>query len=184
MVIKGLGRYLKRVPCIAGATILGSGEIVAILHISDLVSSARSTPSALPTQQPAIDELAPKATKAPSILVVDDSLTTRELERSILEASGYEVHLAVDGLDGLNKASEREFDLIISDVQMPRMDGFRMVEILKQDERHKDIPVVVVTALHRDEEKKRGLEVGASAYMVKSAFDQSTLLDTIQMLIG
>jgi two-component system chemotaxis sensor kinase CheA len=116
--------------------------------------------------------------------VVDDSLTTRELERNILEASGYDVHVAVDGLDGLNKVAEGEFDLIISDVQMPRMDGFKMVEKLKQDEKYSSIPVIMVTSLQKDEEKRRGVEVGASAYIVKSSFEQSNLLETIRTLVG
>lgn len=182
MIIKNMGGYLKRVPNVAGVTILGSGEVVVILHISDLVISAENKFAvALPIQQPVTDH---KVIRTPSILIVDDSLTTRELEKSILEASGYNVHVAVDGLDGLNKVSERRFDLIISDIQMPRMDGFQMVEKLKQSEQYKDIPVVIVTGLQKEEEKRRGIEVGASAYIVKSSFDQTTLLDTIATLIG
>jgi CheY-like chemotaxis protein len=182
MVIKGLGSYLKRVPSVAGVTILGNGEVVAILHVSDLVDMARSKIAAtLPIQEPVISR---RAEREPSILIVDDSITTRELERSILEASGYDVHVAVDGLDGLGKVAERRFDLIISDVQMPRMDGFQMVQRLKQNKQYGDIPIIMVTGLQKEEEKRRGIEVGASAYIVKSSFDQTNLLDTIQMLIG
>jgi len=187
MVIKSLGSYLKRVPNVAGVTVLGNGHVVAILHVSDLVNSARdrlaaaSVPAYAGIQTPVTED---RLTRTPSVLIVDDSLTTRELERNILESSGYDVDVAVDGLDGLSKVSERRFDLIISDVQMPRMDGFQMVEKLKQNEQHKDIPVIMVTALQKDEEKRRGIEVGASAYIVKSSFDQTALLDTIEMLIG
>ncbi len=185
VVIKSLGNHLKRIPHIVGATVLGTGEVVAILHISDLVNSARNQlAGATISQQSAADQEKQKSQKMPSILVVDDSLTTRELERSILEASGYDVYIAVDGVDGFNKVSERQFDLIISDVEMPRMDGFQMVEKLKQSEHSKNIPVIMVTALQKEEEKRRGMEVGASAYIVKSSFDQSNLLDTIQTLIG
>ena len=146
------------------------------------MNSARSSISgSIQIQEVAGDR---QTRKAPSILIVDDSLTTRELERSILEASGYNVTVAVDGLDGLNKVSEQAFDLIISDIQMPRMDGFQMVEKLKQSNQFSDIPVLIVTSLQRDEEKRRGIEVGASAYIVKSSFDQANLIDTIQMLIG
>jgi two-component system chemotaxis sensor kinase CheA len=182
MVAKGLGSYLKGVPTVAGVTILPSGEVVSILHVPDLMEFARNRLSpVLPTRESVTDQ---KITRKRSILVVDDSLTTRELEKSILEASGYDVQVAVDGLDGLNKIAEKKFDLIISDVQMPRVDGFKMVEELKQDNRYKDIPVIMVTALQRDEEKRKGIEVGASAYIVKSTFEQGNLLETIQTLIG
>jgi len=187
MVIKSLGSYLKRIPDVAGVTVLGNGDVVPILHVSDLVNSARNKlgaaliPAYAGSQESVTEHI---VTKKPSILVVDDSLTTRELERNILEASGYDVHVAVDGLDGLSKVSERMFDLIISDIQMPRMDGFQMVEKLKQNDQYRNIPVVIVTALQKDEEKRRGIEVGASAYIAKSSFDQMTLLDTIEMLIG
>ena len=186
MVIKNLGSFLNRVPDVAGVTILGSGEVVPILHISELINSAENKVSAASYTGVGTDQQkdTPEAqAKPPSILIVDDSITTRELERGILETSGYNVDVAVDGLDGLSKVSEKNFDLIISDVQMPRMDGFQMVEKLKQSE-YKDIPVIMVTALKKDEEKRRGIEVGASAYIVKSSFDQTTLLDTIQMLIS
>ena len=182
MVVKSLGNYLKEVLNIAGVTILTNGEIVAILHVSDLMRSARGDiSSASIVHESSISE---KAIRKPSILIVDDSLTTRELEKNILEASGYDVHEAVDGLDGLNKVSEREFDLIIGDVDMPRVDGFEMVQKLKQDVRYNSIPVIMVTALQKDEEKRRGIEVGASAYIVKSSFDQGKLLETIRTLIG
>ena len=185
VVIKSLGSYLKKARYTAGATILGTGEVVAILHTADLLNSAGDKlAGAAPVQLPEIDREESEKLIAASILVVDDSLTTRELERSILEASGYDVHVAVDGLDGLNKISKRKFDLIISDVEMPRMNGFQMVETLKQNDHSKDIPVIMVTALQKDEEKRRGMEVGASAYIVKSSFDQSNLLETIQTLIG
>jgi two-component system chemotaxis sensor kinase CheA len=185
VVIKSLGTFLKRTPYVTGAAVLGNGDVVAILHVSELMNAARSGLTGIvSSQQLVTDQEIQERAKAPSILVVDDSLTTRELEKSILEASGYDVYVAVDGLDGLGKVSEGEFDLIVSDVEMPRMDGFQMVEMLKQSERSKDIPVIMVTALQKDEEKRRGMEVGASAYIVKSSFDQSNLLDTIQALIG
>jgi two-component system chemotaxis sensor kinase CheA len=168
---------------IAGATVLGNGDITAILHVADIVNLARdkfTRTSWVQTAQPQEKE----TKKKPSILIVDDSITTRELERSILESAGYDVYLAVDGLDGINKLSERNYDLIISDVEMPRMDGFQMVERIKQSDQYKNIPVVMVTALHKDEEKRRGIEVGAAAYIVKSTFDQTKLIDTIVTLIG
>lgn len=182
IVTKSLGTYLKAVPNVAGVTIITNGEVVPVLHVPDMMESARNKMSnVLPVQKPAADD---KVAKKYSILIVDDSLTTRELERSMLEASGYDVHVAVDGLDGLSKLSERKYNLIISDVQMPRMDGFEMVDKLKKDKRYKDIPIIMVTGLQKDEERRRGIEVGASAYIVKSSFDQASLLETIQMLVG
>ena len=108
-----------------------------------------------------------------SILVVDDSLTTRTLEKSILEAHGYKVLVAVDGLDALEKLRTQTADLVISDIQMPRMDGFGLLQALKKDPRLDRIPVIMVTSLDRPEDQQRGLSLGAGAYIVKRKFDQA-----------
>jgi two-component system chemotaxis sensor kinase CheA len=116
--------------------------------------------------------------------VVEDAFSTRELERSILENHGYLVDTAVDGLDALNRMTGQSYDLIVSDIEMPRMDGFELCKTLKKSGACKDVPVVMVTALQKEEDKRRGMEVGAAAYLVKSSFDQTNLLDTIEQLIG
>jgi len=128
---------------------------------------------------PEVAEVSP-----PSILAVEDSLTARELERDILEAAGYEVEVAVDGLDALEKLRRKRFDLIVTDIQMPGLDGFELIQRLRQSEEHKEVPIVVVTTRESEEDKKRGVEVGADAYIVKSTFDQRGLLECIERLIS
>jgi two-component system chemotaxis sensor kinase CheA len=117
-------------------------------------------------------------------LIVEDSLTTRELEKNILKSAGFQVDTAVDGIDAFNKIAEEKPDLIVTDIQMPRMDGFKMTEKLKQDTKYKNIPVVMVTALVKDEEKRRGIEVGADAYITKTSFNQAYLIEIIERFIG
>jgi two-component system chemotaxis sensor kinase CheA len=115
---------------------------------------------------------------------VDDSITTRTLEKNILEAAGYTVRLATDGQEALSDiASEGVPDLIVTDVAMPRMNGFELTRRIKEDEHMGTTPVILVTSLDSDEDKARGIEVGADAYIVKSGFDQDNLLETIEQLI-
>ena len=114
---------------------------------------------------------------------MDDSLTTRNLEKTILETAGYEVSTATDGLEALNILQSNGCDLVVSDVLMPRLDGFQLTAMMRENLDLSHIPVVLVTALGSREDKERGIEVGADAYIVKSAFDQANLLQTIERLI-
>ena len=118
------------------------------------------------------------------MLVVDDSINTREIEKSILEAYGYAVVTAEDGEEALERTQEVLFDLVITDVEMPRLDGFSLTKRLRGDERYRNVPIIIVTSLEKDEDKKRGITVGANAYIVKGAFDQSNLIETVRTLIG
>lgn len=178
--IKNLGDYLGKIKNVSGAAILGTGEVVVILDVEDLLANSRlSHPAVLGKPLSPIEKKNEKR-----ILVVDDILSTRELEKNILESQGYVVDVATDGLDGLDRVNQVRYDLIVSDVEMPRMDGFKFCETVKKNELTKDIPVVIVTALEKEEDKRRGIDVGASAYIVKTSFDQSSLLDTIERLIG
>jgi two-component system chemotaxis sensor kinase CheA len=118
-----------------------------------------------------------------NVLIVEDSLTTRELMKNIVRSAGYSVEVASDGIEALNVVAGKDLDLIITDIEMPRMNGFEMTQRLKKDPATKDIPVIMVTALFLDEEKKRGLEVGADAYIKKGDFDQSKLVETIDRLV-
>src|SRR5690606_32678128 len=118
------------------------------------------------------------------LLVVDDSVTTRSLEKSILEAAGYQVEVAVDGLDAWQLLQERGADLVVADVEMPRMDGFALCEAIRGSRRLRNLPVVLVTALASDADRARGLEAGADAYLPKGTFDQSQLLEAVASLIG
>lgn len=179
VMLKGLGRQLKRVPNIAGATILGNGKVVPVLNASDLMKSAVRTAAPL---RPAAGTPNPPSKKA-QILVAEDSITARALLKNILAAAGYLVTTAVDGAEAYERARNGEFDLVVSDVDMPRMSGFELTAKIRQDKRLSHLPVVLVTALESREDRERGIDVGADAYIVKSSFDQSNLLDIIRRLI-
>jgi two-component system chemotaxis sensor kinase CheA len=178
--IKSLGKHLGKVKNVSGAIIMPTGEVVVVLDTADLVAnSALGLPHVTGKRS-----VVGTKHKEKRILVVEDAFSTRELEKSILETHGYLVDTAVDGLDALDRMVDNQYDLIVSDVEMPRMDGFELCRTLKNNEGYKDIPVVMVTALQKEEDKRRGIEVGAAAYLVKSAFEQTNLLDTIERLVG
>jgi two-component system chemotaxis sensor kinase CheA len=177
VLVKPLGRQLLRVRNFSGATILGSGKVVPILNVSDLMKSAvktSSTYAGAPAEEPK---------KRISILVAEDSITARTLLRTILESAGYDVKVAVDGVDAFTRLSAEEFDLLVSDVDMPGMNGFDLTAKVRADKKLSELPVVLVTALESGEDKKRGIDVGANAYIVKSSFDQSNLLKAVKRLI-
>ena len=183
VVIKGLGKQLSRVGGVAGATMVGSGEVVLILNVADLIKLAlqRERRSILSSAEPALPMLARVRQR---ILVVDDSITTRTLEKNILEAAGYRVELATDGQEALEAiAREGVPDLIVSDIAMPRMNGFELTRRIKGDAETAEVPVILVTSLDSPEDKVRGIEAGADAYIIKSSFEQSNLLETIEQLI-
>jgi len=170
----------SRTPSLRGAALLESGRIALVLDPPALVAAGLGPDAgAGMTVEPR--QTAPIRRR---ILVVDDSITTRTLERSILEAAGYDVLTAADGADGWRAFQEQGCDLVVADVEMPRMDGFALCEAIRGSRRHADVPVVLVTALESDEHRARGLEAGADAYIGKSSFDQQSLLDTIQQLLG
>jgi two-component system chemotaxis sensor kinase CheA len=178
--IKSLGKHLGKVKNVSGAIIMPTGEVVIVLDMADLIAhSALSLPAMAGRKN--VPELKRKEKK---ILVVEDAFSTRELEKTILETHGYLVDTAVDGLDALDRIAGTHYDLIVSDIEMPRMDGFELCKTLKKKEGYADIPFVMVTALQKEEDKRRGMEVGAAAYIVKSAFEQTGLLDTIERLVG
>jgi len=170
----------SRSPSLRGAALLESGRIALVLDPPALVAAGLGPDvGAGMTVEPR--QAAPVRRR---ILVVDDSITTRTLERSILEAAGYDVVTAADGADGWRAFQEQGCDLVVADIEMPRMDGFALCQAIRGSRRHADVPVVLVTALESDEHRARGLEVGADAYIGKSSFDQESLLDTIQQLLG
>ena len=119
------------------------------------------------------------------MLVVDDQFSARELQRSILETAGYRVEVARDGRDALRQIDEiGDVDLVLTDVQMPEMDGFELLEAIRADDEHGSLPVVIVTTLGDEASRRRGAEAGADAYVVKQEFDQEALLETIERLVG
>jgi two-component system, chemotaxis family, sensor kinase CheA len=117
------------------------------------------------------------------ILLVEDSITTRTQEKRILESGGYDVVTAVDGVDALNKLRSRAFDAVVSDIQMPNMDGLTLTAKIREDKQYQELPVILVTSLATEEDKRRGIEVGANAYLTKPTFDQKVLLDTLRRLV-
>jgi two-component system chemotaxis sensor kinase CheA len=182
VVIKNLGRQLAKVAGFAGATLLGTGQVILVLHIADLIKlAARTKPRIMMAD---MEEKEDTSDERKTILVVDDSITTRTLEKNILEAVGYEVKLATDGREALGVLATAGLPhLIVSDINMPRIDGFELTSRIKQDARYANIPVILVTSLDSPADKARGIEVGADAYIVKSSFDQGNLLDTIEQLV-
>ncbi len=180
IVIKTLGTHLHKVNNIAGVTILGAGEVVPILNVPDLMKNARQRAGRRATG----GEKAEAAEGPRKVLICEDSFTTRELERSIFEAAGYEVEVAMDGAEGFEKLRQGlAVDAVVTDVQMPRMTGFELTAAIKADKKLKEIPVIIVTSLEREEEKAEGIAAGADAYITKSVFNQDTLLDTVERLI-
>lgn len=178
VVLKPDSPVLRRVRNVAGSTILGSGRVCVILNPHDLLRSIR-LPKVAPSRLRAPDE--PRRKR--SILLVEDSITTRTQVKRILEGAGYDVVAAVDGVDGLTKLGSRAFDAVISDVQMPNMDGLTLVSRIRQEKRYSELPVILMTSLAQEEDRRRGIEVGASAYLTKPTFDQNVLLDTLRRLL-
>jgi two-component system chemotaxis sensor kinase CheA len=179
ILVKTLGRQLQSVRNISGAAVLGSGTIVPVINVSDLMKSALDFVSMKRTAQNEIQA----EVKSYKVLVTDDSITSRTLIKNILETAGYDVTTAVDGVDAATKALVGEFDLIVSDVDMPRMNGFELTAKLRKDKHLSEVPVVLVTALESREDREHGIDVGANAYIVKSSFDQSNLLEVIKKLL-
>jgi two-component system chemotaxis sensor kinase CheA len=176
VLVKSLTKPLSRVRNIAGATVLGSGEVAPILNVSDLLKSARQAAAHMaPTQQPT----APPARK---VLVAEDSITSRLLLKGILESAGYAVKTAVDGMEAFTALRAESFDVLVSDVEMPRMSGFELTAKIRANRELAELPVVLVTALESREDRERGVDVGANAYLVKSSLDQGNLLEALRRL--
>ncbi len=180
ILVKGLGKQLDRVRNITGATILGNGKVVPVLNVSDLFCSALR-PSGI-KHGPGRQAITEKS-KMGRILVAEDSITARTLLKNILETAGYQVSTATDGIDGFTQLHNSEFDLVVSDVDMPRMNGFELTARIRANKHLQELPIILVTALESREDRERGIDVGANAYIIKSSFDQSNLLEVIKRFI-
>lgn len=181
LVIKPMPSHLRFNQRVSGLVVTGDNHLVNVLHAPALFALAQSSRRQVfvASEQDALD-----LPIAKHVLVVDDSLNTREIEKDVLEAHGYQVTLAEDGVDALRKAGEFEFDAILTDVEMPHMDGFTLTAQLRQDERYRYKPIMIITSREKEADKRRGMQVGADAYIVKGDFDQSNLVATLQALLA
>ena len=184
LVVQKLDTRLGKVKDIGAAAILENGDPCLIIDVDDLLRSVDILIAGGRLDKIRRDGDAPKKRAAKRILVVDDSITVREVERNMLVNRGYFVEVAVDGMDGWNAVRTGEYDLVISDVDMPRMNGFEFVGLIKNDPQLKRLPVMIVSYKDRDEDRRRGLEVGADYYLTKGSFHDETLLDAVADLIG
>ncbi len=183
VLFKDLGSFLVHNPNVSGATILGTGRVVPILNAPEMIDAVYAEHVVATPVAGEIEEVAEVAEAEPrSILVVEDSITSRMLLKEILESAGYVVSTAINGVEAVASLEQRAFDLVVSDVEMPKMNGFALTERIRGDSRWSALPVILVTGLERDEERARGLAAGADEYIIKGSFEQSNLLEAIARL--
>ncbi|MCX5665657.1 MAG: chemotaxis protein CheW [Candidatus Omnitrophica bacterium] len=184
IVGKSLSEPLKNVKYVSGATILGDGRVILIIDVPSIIDSfeggvvirRQDVSKAMP------GPIVKKRRK--TILLAEDAISTAMLEKNVLESAGFSVVIARDGQEALEKSAQEKFDLVITDILMPRMDGFELTITLRKDKLYKNIPIIIVTTRESDADKRRGLEAGADAYILKSEFTSEGLLNTIERLIG
>jgi len=179
VVPKPLGAPLKRVRNVSALAMLASGQICAVLNPADLLRSAQLAGTPLRNGEREVRREAPR----PAVLLVEDSALIRAMQQRILADGGYDVVTAVDGADALNALGSRPFSAVVSDIMMPNMDGLALTRRIRAEPRYKELPVILVTTLASDEDRQRGLDAGASAYIPKPSFDQRVLLDTLKRLV-
>ncbi|MEX2289979.1 MAG: hybrid sensor histidine kinase/response regulator [Mycobacteriales bacterium] len=186
LVVKDLGDFLGRVPAIAGATIDGDGSVVCLLDLRELAERAVGpSPALAATVVARAPRSVPTAgTRRPRVLVVEDSVGVRELQRVILEGAGYAVETAVDGLDGAARLRDDPADLVLSDVEMPGMDGFDLTRTIRRTKGWENVPVIIMTSRGEEHARQAGLDAGCSAYLLKSEFDEAQLVSTVRRLVG
>ncbi|MFP3182800.1 MAG: hybrid sensor histidine kinase/response regulator, partial [Paraburkholderia sp.] len=183
LVVQPLDSRLGKIKDIAAGALMENGEAVLIVDVEDLLRSVDKL-----VRGGQLDKVqrahGVAARTRKHVLVVEDSLTVRELERKLLEKRGYTVTVAVDGMDGWNALRNTHYDLVVTDIDMPRMDGIELVTLIKRDALLKSVPVMIVSYKDRDEDRRRGLEAGADYYLAKGSFHDEALLDAVHDLIG
>lgn len=190
LVVKDLGSFVGRLPLVTGATIDGDGSVVCLIDLREIAGRRGSGASSgvisgtISPGLPVVEREPTPLGRKPRVLVVEDSVGVRELERVILESAGYEVITAVDGLDGIARLRSEPADLVLSDVEMPGMDGFTLTRTIRRTRGWEQVPVVIMTSRGDEGDRRAGLEAGASAYLLKSDFDQTELVETVRRLVG
>jgi two-component system chemotaxis sensor kinase CheA len=180
VVVRGLGPQLKWLSRVSGATVLGDGKVALVLKPDGLINEGIRIGQGGRDGNASQEETAAPLLR---VLVVEDSVTSRVLLKNIIEGAGFIVDTAVDGIDAFTLLKEKAFDLVVSDVDMPRMNGFSLTEKIRADPGLEDLPVVLVTSLDSREDREHGIAAGANAYIVKSSFDEGNLLEVIQRLV-
>ncbi len=184
LVVHVLPHQLGKVKDINSAALMENGAPLLVVDVDDMLRSIEKIVTVGRLNRVGDVQQKDEKGKAKRILVVDDSITVREVERKLLTASGYLVDVAVDGMDGWNALREGDYDLIISDIDMPRMDGIELVKMIRQDAKYRDLPVMIVSYKDREEDRYRGLEAGANYYLTKGSFHDETLREAVMDLIG
>jgi two-component system sensor histidine kinase and response regulator WspE len=185
LVVRTLDQRLGKVPHVSAAAILDDGQPVLIVDVEDLLSSLRKalgdgTTTGMGSARPG--DGAGQAAKR--ILVADDSITVREVERQLLTRLGYNVTVAVDGMDAWNQLRDGRFDMLVTDIDMPRMNGIELVRMVRSDARFEHLPIAVVSYKDREEDRRAGLDAGANAYLTKGSFQDQSFIATITELVG
>jgi two-component system chemotaxis sensor kinase CheA len=185
MVVKPLGKQLVRVRNVAGGTIVGSGAVILVLNPLDLVRSGSSVRGlgAATGDAASLAESRSRKGERQRIVIAEDSITTRTLEKNILETAGYEVVACKDGLEALRYLQSATCDALVTDINMPNMDGFTLIERVRQMGAFRDLPIIMVTSFGSDEDKRRGMQVGANGYIVKGDFEQTRFLEMLRQFI-
>ncbi len=178
MMIKPLPKHMQQQPLVSGMVLSQDNQLVSILQVPVLMEMAQKQ------GQPRTAAPKPQVRQNSwHVLIVDDSLNTREIEKNVLEAHGYQVTLAEDGFSGLQKARLTQFDAVLTDVEMPVMDGFSLTKALRAEDNYQHIPIIIVTSRAKEEDRRRGIQVGADAYIAKGDFEQDSLIETLKMLL-
>jgi two-component system chemotaxis sensor kinase CheA len=179
VVIKGFGERLKQIDKVMGVAVLSNGELANVLDPNTLISSSQALGQEQRTRKKKVVER-----KSHKVLIVDDSITTRTLEKNILESAGFDVQIAINGREAWSKLKAEAYDLLVSDIEMPEMDGFELIEKVRNDSDLAQLPSILVTSLQSPKDRQRGIEVGADAYITKGTFDQKKLLETINSILA
>jgi two-component system, chemotaxis family, sensor kinase CheA len=171
---------VSKPPAVAGASVEPDGSVLLVLDPPGLIQRARQSGQASAVATTSSSRSGPRQ----RILVVDDALTVRELQRSILERADFSVRVAADGLQALSLLGEEPSDLVLTDIEMPHMDGFALTEAIRSDGELANIPVLILSSRSDEKDRQRGLDVGADGYIVKSGFDEAALLTAVDRLLG